>query len=204
MPLSLIPPTNCWTQFETSLAETLVACSSLLSFLGVADAAAARAGNMWYDSIGSADEEYSDTDWMQLFPQVIIGTPGGENAGFEIEGVATNTSNKRGVVEVRFAAPVEVTASTWATSWIKRMVDLQWPANTFTSLALPTEADVERTFKNAIGDILVEAENLNRLSATSWTVQDYGRMPVDDRIGIGDLHTCDVYVPWGASFGEAA
>jgi len=201
MALSAIPPTNCWTKVERKVADTLLACASLLPFLGVADSSEAAAGNMWFDAIEEADEEWTASEWSEFFPQVIIGTPGDDAAGFEMDNDASGPSFlKSGTVEVIFAAQL---TQPFANSWMREWLNAKFPGQ-FLDPYTPTISDEERIFKNAVGDIIEEMGTKEILSTISIAVQEYGRNDENERYDVGLVQSCVVHVTWGSKGGGDA
>ena len=196
MALSSITPTNCWTKVERKVADTLLTCASLLPFLGVANATEAEAGNMWFDAVDppSNGEDYSDTEWAALFPNVIIGTPGDDASGLELQNVASGpTYVKAGTVELVFAARL---TDPFSGSWMRTWLDVKLPG-TLPGTEEPTLSDQERIFKNAIGDILEEMQTKEILETAEIAVQEYGRNADNDHHEMGIIQSCRVYLSWG-------
>lgn len=152
------------------MADVLVACPALLSWLGAANEAAARAGNMYIDSMGAEPEEYSDADWLAKFPSVIIGTPGDQDDAFLLTAVATGPSFvATGFLELIFSSIVD-------------------PAD--------DESEQERKFKNAVGDIFEQMTDQD-MAVQRISVQQYGRNPEEDHERVGEIQFVRVLVPWG-------
>lgn len=178
MAITSITGTNCWTKAEDLMIETLTACQSVLDFLGVVDVAAARAGNMYVDSLGRAPEEFPDAAWKAMFPNIIIGSPGNEADVFTLTRRSTGPDfGATGVLEVVFATQLDE--------------------------SLPdSESDQERAFKNAVGDILEELTQQDVLAQSEIAVQQYGRNPEEDHDRVGVVQACWTQVRWGTPVAE--
>jgi hypothetical protein len=162
--------TNCWTKAEDLMADVLVACPAFLTWLGAANEAAARSGNMYIDSMGEEPEEFANSDWLSRFPSVIIGTPGDQDDSFLLEAVATGPAfNGRGFLELIFSQIADGDLS---------------------------EAEQERNFKNHLGTIFEEMTD-QPMCVQSISVQQYGRNPEEDHVRLGEIQFCRVTVPWG-------
>lgn len=97
--------TNCWTKAEDLMVLVLLGCPSVPAFVGETNPAAARAGNMFLDGIPRATEDYTVAEWAAFFPNIVIGTPGDESAGFTLTPRSTGPNFAgTGVLEVQFAA----------------------------------------------------------------------------------------------------
>lgn len=168
--LPTAPGTNCWTQAEDLIADQLAELGAVQTFLGAADKPAVLAGNMFIDSIGRAPEEYTDAQWFDLFPNVLIGSPGEDGNVFTLTNRSTGPDfGATGVLEVHFATQLVPTGN---------------------------EADQEREFKNHIGNILVELTDAP-LDVPELKVMAYGRNPVDEHERMGVILSAVVMIKWG-------
>jgi hypothetical protein len=175
--ISAIAPTNCWTEAEQQLAVALANCISVQSFLGVADATAALAGNMYIDAFPEpADGEvYSDAELESIFPGIMVGGPGEEEA-FTLRYIASpNWFSPSGVLEVVFDRTEEAGA---------------------------TLQDQERIFKNQIGAIAEELTDRihqdNSIYVESLTA-NVSRFSENEEQTIGPIQRGVIVVPWGTN-----
>jgi hypothetical protein len=170
MALPTSPGTNCWTKAEDMIADTIAGLSSVQLFLGEGSKAAAKAGNMFMDSIGRAPEYFTEAEWVAKFPNILIGSPGDDASVFTLEPRSSGFDyGATGVIEVHFAT---------------MLVDDD------------RETEQEREFKNHVGDILQELTD-QPLDVSSITVEAYGRNGEEDHERMGVILSALIKIEWG-------
>lgn len=171
MALTKIKGTNCWTIREDAAADLISGCSATWRFLGVKDEAEARAGNMFNNALPMPEDGLSydrGEDGLQpeserYFPSIVIGAPGGDDdVPFEVEQIATGpVYGARGLVICIF-----------------RML----PA------IGEEEADQDRIFQNAFGDVVEDVQKKNaKFSPFSISVVGWGRGELQDYQSLGQF-----------------
>ena len=178
-------PTEFWALSESTLAAAIADCPGTQDFLGVADADAAKAGNMNLYALPppSDGEEYKldidantgESEWSALHPYILLGTPGDEVGGVQLfRRSSPDDFGCRGTAQVLFASLPDLT---------KPLPDQQW------------------IFMDQIALILKEltdrGDKAGFLHFSGIELQQFFRERPDSVEDLGEVQHATCFIPWG-------
>jgi len=182
MALPTVGAEGCWIEAEDKLARAIADCPRTWNFLGVPDAAGATSGNMWihYMDPPRDGEEYSEQEWKNRHPGIVIGSAGNEAGVVQLF---------RRSVPKDFGVFGEIIVSFYA----------------FPDTAHENIPDQDRVFLNDVWKILEELTDRTDREGFVWLrtieVMEFGREKPEGDVELGKILALHASCSWGDTEG---